>query len=42
MSAGTEALTSAMEPVLLVVIGGVVGSMLLALYLPILTVTSSM
>lgn len=42
VSAGTEALTSAMEPVLLVVIGSVVGGMLLALYLPILTVTSNM
>jgi type IV pilus assembly protein PilC len=39
---GTEALTSALEPLLLVLIGGVVGGMLLALYMPILTVTSNM
>jgi type IV pilus assembly protein PilC len=39
---GTEALTSALEPLLLVLIGGIVGGMLLALYMPILTVTSEM
>lgn len=39
---GTEALTSALEPLLLVLIGGIVGGMLLALYMPILTVTSDM
>jgi type IV pilus assembly protein PilC len=39
---GTEALTSALEPLLLVVIGVIVGGMLLALYMPMLTVTSNM
>lgn len=38
----TESLTNALEPILLVVIGGVVGGMLIALYLPILTVTSNL
>lgn len=38
----TEALTNALEPILLVVIGVVVGGMLIALYLPILTVSSSL
>jgi type IV pilus assembly protein PilC len=39
---GTESLTSALEPLLLVVIGVIVGGMLLALYMPMLTVTSNM
>jgi type IV pilus assembly protein PilC len=39
---GTEALTSALEPLLLVIIGVIVGGMLLALYMPMLTVTADM
>jgi type IV pilus assembly protein PilC len=39
---GTEALTSALEPLLLVIIGVIVGGMLLALYMPMLTVTGDM
>lgn len=35
----TEQLTNMLEPVMIVVVGGIVGAMLLALYLPILTVS---
>jgi type IV pilus assembly protein PilC len=42
VTTGTEALTNALEPLLLVVIGGIVGGMLLALYMPMLTVTEGM
>lgn len=38
VQATAESLTSLLEPVMIVVVGGIVGSMLLALYLPILTI----
>ncbi len=41
VEATTEALTSLIEPLMIVFIGGVVGAMIIALYLPIFSVMSA-
>ena len=38
VSAMVKALTSMLEPAMIVVVGGIVGSILLAMYLPMFTV----
>ncbi|MRR09598.1 type II secretion system F family protein [bacterium] len=37
-----EGLTAAMEPIIMVVLGGMIGGMVIAMYLPIFTMTSAM
>jgi type IV pilus assembly protein PilC len=41
VTTATEQLTSVMEPLLIVVVGGIVGTMLLALYMPIFSISDA-
>jgi type IV pilus assembly protein PilC len=41
VATATEQLTAVMEPLLIVVVGSIVGSMLMALYMPIFSISDA-